>query len=398
MHPHRLERRRFLSVAGLAGLASLSGCTRPVAGSWSMAGHDPRSSRWNSTADGPGPSLAVAWTADFGYFGVVGDVDWTSTPVVGGERVVVGGEVAPSDHHRTGRIAAFDGRGGEDWSVDTSDPQRASPLVTADRVLHVDDGDRLVARSIADGSVEWTYEADGFPLATPLRAHEDEVLVGSGSGVVLGLDAADGAERWRFETDDDYLGSPLVAGDGSLVSVTGDAIVCYEPANEEVRWRLSVPSLEGDACLADGLVLFRQRDGVGHAIRAIDLRDGTERWTVSPQGLLQPLTVADGRLYVTAGGGRTDRDPAAVVAYDLADGRQRWETSLSSDDASYRLAAGSTFGYVSTVDGRLHALDLADGERVATVDTGLGDALTAPIVAGDRVYAGSRGRRVVAVE
>lgn len=358
-----------------------------------MLGHDPRDSGTNPDAAGPGDSLAVAWHEEIG---LLGGADGASTPVVGGGRLVVGLVHQVSSKNNDGEVAALDGDGDVVWSVDTPGPQVSPPVLVDDLAVHQTEEDGLVARSLEDGEVRWTRTPEPA-LPGRLLARDDELLTGTPEHLVLGLDASDGSERWRVEFEDEFPSTPLVGDDGRAVSVTEDRIVCFDLGGD-VRWHREKPARSKGCLLAAETLLYGNLEQSVREIRALDPEDGEQQWNAPlPGENVGSFTATDDSLLVPANAAHAERDASVVVAYDLADGRRRWETNLE-DDALFRAAATPSHAYVGTVEGRIHSLDLADGELVATVDTGLGDALRAPIVAGNHVYAGSTEGTVVAVD
>lgn len=388
-----LHRRRLLGLVGAAGVGSLAGCTSSVVGSWPMYGHDARNSGASEEASGPSEPFSVAWDQSFGP---LGRPDSTSRAVVGGGLVLVGHVYQVSSKNNDGAIAALNGDGEVEWSIRTDDGQTRAPIVGGDQFFHHRGNHTVVGRSLDGGDVVWTYDTDRV-IKSPMRISGDVLLAGTADGHVVAIDAAEGERRWQFELDGQYAAAPLVAADGTMVSTTEDAIVCFDPTADAVHWQRPDPGSSIGYVLASGLLLYSDDRGDEPAIRAIDVDEDEERWAVpAPNGRARRFSVTDGTLLGPVSPGGTGRE-SSVVAYDLADGRRLWETSLSGGRVS-RVAATASTAYGTALDGRLHAIDVDSGDRTATIDTGFDGALVDTIVAGERVYVSWRNGHVVAIE
>lgn len=151
-----------------------------------------------------------------------------------------------------------------------------------------------------------------------------------------------------------------------------------------------------------GLVYAGGDDGVLHAI---DATTGAERWAFRAGGPIRSRArVVGGAVYLQA-------DDGVVYRLDAADGSVAWQTPLveasinrvppGSPASRYDLFAADVVVdrarlYVGTHDGKLVALDAADGHRLWEFTTG--DAvLAAPAVVDGVAYFGSFDHHVYAV-
>ncbi|MFC7200460.1 PQQ-binding-like beta-propeller repeat protein [Halospeciosus flavus] len=161
---------------------------------------------------------------------------------------------------------------------------------------------------------------------------------------------------------------------------TGYATDATPPSDPALSWRAAVPSdgRPSAPVVANGAVYVR--DGVG-GLHALDVTDGTERWTV--ETTRAPETWFAGGGSPTAHGGHVfvaGRD--GVFAVDAADGTVAWSDSLAATDSAV-VAGGSVF--VPT-DGALAAYDAATGERRWRVSDFDGP-VSRPAVAAGTVFA-----------
>jgi len=154
---------------------------------------------------------------------------------------------------------------------------------------------------------------------------------------------------------------------------------------------------------ADGAVYAGAGDG---RLFALDARTGEPRWTFRAGGAIRTRPAVNGRvLYLQA-------DDGLLYALDSRDGAELWKTRVVdgpverlpfSDPKSRYDRFGSDVAvsgdrlYVGTHDGRLLALDAADGRSLWSFQAG--DAvLAAPLVRDGRVYFGSYDHAVYALE
>jgi outer membrane protein assembly factor BamB len=163
----------------------------------------------------------------------------------------------------------------------------------------------------------------------------------------------------------------------------------------EPAWTFEAGSpLGAGATCADGVVYAGGVDGLLHAL---DAATGKERWSFRAGGPIRSLaTVGKGAVFVAA-------DDGVLYAVAAADGKERWRAKvvekpivrLPFDDPKSRydrfgsavtVAEGRL--YLGTHDGRLVAVDPADGKVLWAFASG-DSVLAAPWVEKGRVYFGS---------
>ena len=145
---------------------------------------------------------------------------------------------------------------------------------------------------------------------------------------------------------------------------------------------------------SDGISVAPATDGnfvyvVGNSgdVVALDAQTGREIWR-SETGLTLdvPPTVTEDRIYV---GGA-----AKLLAFDKFSGTQHWQADVELAGAP---AATNSTVYLSSRDGRLLALDTANGAPRWQFQSSSALA-SAPTVAGDTVFVGSQDRHLYAVD
>lgn len=133
----------------------------------------------------------------------------------------------------------------------------------------------------------------------------------------------------------------------------------------------------------------------GGTVAALDASSGNTIWSVGlEQRLISGPTVASGKLLIGSRDGH-------LLALSAASGEQLWSTRVSSEVIAPP-AAGNGIAVVHTLDGRLVSYNLADGDRLWTVDRSVPSltmrGVSAPLVRGNRVYAGLDNGHVIALD
>lgn len=391
-------RRRVLQAGGLASVASVAGCLtgfggnfecsdgRPVhnadvalpeSAAWPSFQYDAANTGHNPDATGPTRSVGVAWRHS-------ACTEADSGTVVHGGRAYAGGLVVDG---RTGQS-----RGGE-WHGHMS-----TPAVTDD-ALYVSAID-LEARDPESGALQWTFETDvdAGALPPPKVATGTVYVPGSIDDPTLyAVDADSNDEQWRYTTTAD-VSAPVAVGDGAVFAVDGSRTVhaVHGETGDELWTRTlghgaaRIPPVVDDGRLywgsrnglyaldtADGSTRWRRTDGIGGAaavadgtvftvneetVAALDATDGSTRWRTTPSiGRPTPPVVADGVLYV---GYSRHTGSAPVVAFDAANGEERWRVNTRDVVFGDYTRAGINQGiavvdgavYVGTAPGDLYAI------------------------------------------
>ena len=121
-------------------------------------------------------------------------------------------------------IEAFDPThidGNSQWEFNTGG-DLIVPLSGTDKLLlsivsDEDDGSRLLAINVDDGTLAWDYSIEGLASGAPTY-YEEHIYIGTKHGSLLCLSASNGDLLWEKLLDDSILGSPVVNEDGIFVS------------------------------------------------------------------------------------------------------------------------------------------------------------------------------------
>ncbi|MFC4552760.1 PQQ-binding-like beta-propeller repeat protein, partial [Halorussus sp. GCM10023401] len=298
------------------------------------------------------------------------------------------------------RLLRFGSDGSERWRTDPVDQflnvlafgGGRAYLATSDDALDVE-GQTLSAVGLSDGETAWSVESgDAF------EGHylDETLLVGPGGGqATASHDPATGNRQWSGKVG--ALSSAtesFVVADGALFAETrtdGDsAFAAVELSDGTERWTYAEvpvadrPFVPTGAAVAGDIVVGTGYDG---AVFALDVTDGAERWTFDADGQTrEPPTVADGTLYV---GAYNDGRPDAVHALDAVTGEERWRVSVRGF-ATFLQVAGESLVVGSHTRSRefVSALDASDGSARWTFETS--EQLFRPAVGRDgRVFVAS---------
>ncbi|MGW6984800.1 serine/threonine-protein kinase [Streptomyces sp. NPDC054932] len=365
----------------------------------------------------------------------------------------------PSDPSAVHVVATQPGTGakaGTPWAVPVGERGQGSPFPAcswSSGALYCSGGGLAAARlDPANGSVLWSVRGAApasrmTPNPVPLHAAGLVLAVDDGGKTLQALDPAAGAQRWKRSLQQGAQVVPV----GAQLLVTGPDgnVTLLDAATGGTRWTHRIggpgsvwfagPDQSGGPAL---YVSTQAADGKSTQVGAVDPANGTVRWQVRGQALLEPVGVAAGGLYLLEGDSRSASGAVtkAVVRVDLAsravrrtalaaplldaqaevgpDGRvYAFGTSgalaaVGPEREDWRLETGVAVGSRPVLhDGRIH-LTASDGRTLA-VDGGgrlLGQtrprlggeqgytpALPAPVVGDGRLFAGAPDGTVFAV-
>lgn len=222
--------------------------------------------------------------------------DVTAKPVIDGDAVFVG---------TVDQLVALDATTGKlTWSVDLDGPVLHPPAIGPTDVYVVDARGHLTAIDRSTGESGWTVHAHS--LVAPVLTEGTIALATVGK--VTGHDVDDGSERWVVKLSG--APSPL-AGTGDRVFVgdgNGDARA-IDATTGEVVWRVGV----------DGWFVALHEDraavitsGLSGPLGALDHRTGERLWTSEVEiGWVEPhATLGSGRFHLVHDGRLWAIDPA----------------------------------------------------------------------------------------
>ncbi len=271
---------------------------------------------------------------------------WTAQSPGGfGQPVLTGREVLVGTS--TGLVALRPDTGGLLWAVSVGGQVRHPPAYDAAAVYVADHLGRVSALARGSGDRRWQTDV-GSVRSGPVVAGDTVVLAGLDQ--LVGLDAATGDRRWTVGISG--IPSPPTVGADTVYVGDGDGTIrALDPATGDVRWQHTVRAWS--TALADqGQVLMVS--GFGQPLRGLDPVTGQQQWKSD----LYPewtLPTAEGK---------------PSVLYARADGRIH---AVDPADGSHRTVADQTAGQLLVGDGgTLHVVYPAG--RLVTLNSA-GEAL-----------------------
>jgi outer membrane protein assembly factor BamB len=205
-----------------------------------------------------------------------GDVEWTHdlfgqvTRTLAVDRQVV---YAVTEG---GELYALDEYGDGYWRVDLPAKCQCPPTVVRDTVYVGTFDGRVHAVDTSRANLAWSTEIGGF--AKGGIAVADGTVYADGGREIHAMDAETGEKRWAFDVGSTGDHTPVVAGD--TVYTTGDRLYALKP----------------DGGLTNGAV-----------------RRELIRFTHATGGYAGPMSVAEGRLFVTARLGETEGNTTTTL-------------------------------------------------------------------------------------
>jgi outer membrane protein assembly factor BamB len=375
----------------------------PIA-DWPLPGGAPEQSVEHVDA---GRDFAVAWRERFGA-GTGRDSHVIAPPVAADGKVFVMDGV--------GKVSAYDATSGHEvWRHDIAEHGRrgrggfGGGLAFDDGKLYVASGFRYVlALDAQSGKTLWRSITDAPVHAAP-TVSGGRVFVESVDDNLLTFDAATGAPGWTYQALTEparILGasSPAVSGDAVVTAFASGELIALQAANGNGLWSTVLSKSSRNSALSEirdisGRPVIYKGDvyAVSHSglFDAVDLRTGTERWSVPVTSVTTPWAAGD-VVYVTDTAGE-------VICIAREGGQVYWITDMNKGIRKPKdrgmwsgpiLAAGRLL--VVSTKGQVAALDPKTGAVQKTLKIGSG-GLVSPIAAGSDVYVVTEAADLVAI-
>jgi outer membrane protein assembly factor BamB len=402
-HPLSLPRARGRAAFLLASAATLAVVmtARPALAADPWPQYQGGAAHAGSAAAAPAPPYAQAWTFDVPPEHNVG----VSAPIVAGDLVVT---VGPSAVYGVDLAT-----GQQRWSI----PRSFGPNVPAavgdaggQQVLVYTEGFGDTPLPLANPSVSASAAASGSPspsatpAASPLPDTEQSRLVGvdlstqkqlwtldlgevSRTGVTIdgttafvgdnrgnlyAVDITSGKERWTAKVPG-FLASPLTVSGGTVLAAVQaqgkiqgssatvhSSVVAFDAASGDQSWTFVpvFPSLRTTDISVAGETAFVGFDN--RVVEAIDIATGIGTWTRDANGLFlftsSPAISSDAVILSDSTG--------HVIKLAESDGARRWDFALNTDVLRSAPVLAGNAVLVTSMTGRLSAIDVASGRLV----------------------------------
>ncbi|HOT97104.1 MAG TPA: PQQ-binding-like beta-propeller repeat protein [bacterium] len=289
-------------------------------------------------------------------------------------------------HGHTNRLFDFSGIPGVMGRANlrTGDQPAGYTLITADSLQ------LLFAERTPGG-------ATGPPWArVPVfhRRFEPDTLGAAGEAYPVNQVYRNAQERWHF-IDNSDIGSGIVcAGDRAVYANARGEIVCIDPGDGSVRWRLATrgkcwatPAISGRT------VVCASTDS---AIYALDLKSGRVKWRMhTGKAIVASPLVWAGRIYIGSSEG-------ILRCIDLAAGRLIWQYDGIDGFVETRPLWYQQRLYFGSWGNTFYALEASSGrlawKRQKYVNRMLSPAAVQPVAAHGRIFIVAPDRRMTALD
>lgn len=181
---------------------------------------------------------------------------------------------------------------------------------------------------------------------------------------------------WTIEVKEQPVAAPAAAGDLLFVALQSH-VAALRMKDSSAVWTAKVVATGPLAATPERVLV--PADG---AVQALDAATGTVLWTIKTAALSAPIAVDKDLAFIASG--------EQLGAFSLADGTPVW-TRDQLGTVRQRPAAHENWLYVPVADGRLLALDRNKGATIWQTPI-IGIEPTEPLVAGNRVFAGSEAK------
>lgn len=230
------------------------------------------------------------------------------------------------------------------------------PVLFSDLVIQGNEFDGIVAYNKTTGNLRWRRHIVGG-VASAARLFNGHIFFGGGDGFFYALNATNGQTKWSFPIRSEGIGAPLVTEDAVFFLAGNNSAYALKTTSGEQIWFYNRP----------------------------DPSDITVR------GASEPNLVGK-NIYLGFSDG-------ALVAIDKDKGTLLWEKQLGQGarfrdiDAKPIIDGGRI--YVSSYDGQLYCLNLANGQTIWVNEEG---GFTPVTVSSDTIFYSTSTRKVLALD
>lgn len=246
------------------------------------------------------------------------------------------------------------------------------PIVAGGSVFAMDAEGHISAHDVADVDRElWlsngvANEDEDSMLGGGIAYDSGTIYAISGNGLAAALDAASGRELWRQDIRIPVRAAPLVANGKLYITTTDSKLFALDAATGDVIWEDQGVS-EGASFLASAAPVYQ--DGLlavpypSAELNVLTADEGTQLWSdvlaMTKRNAAASNFSGVGGAPVMAGNAIYAVSTAGVLsAYRLDNGFRVWERPISSANRPW--LSGNTL-FVLATDGRLIALNRLDG-------------------------------------
>ncbi|WP_160711182.1 PQQ-binding-like beta-propeller repeat protein [Chitinophaga solisilvae] len=239
----------------------------------------------------------------------------------------------------------------------------------------------LYALEIQSGRVLWKFRTRGerrtdawdYFLSSP-TVHKRVVYVGSSDSSIYAVDARNGRLQWEYRTGGPVHASPVVA-DNMVLAGSYDGYFYALGTDGSLRWKFDTMGgryfptgeVQFHAVTIDSTVYFCSRD---FNLYALHLRTGKGLWVYHEPGSWTSVPALSGEQLLVS-----TSDTHRALSFD-ENGILQWKSEVRLN-AFGAIASTGHYGYMGSLDGRMHKINLRTGHTV-TIFTTLASRLQGP--------------------
>jgi len=221
-----------------------------------------------------------------------------------------------------GKLYALDTDGNLQWAFETGHFLWSQPQIGED-AIYLGSMDKFVYAISLQGEQLWATEMAGAIVGSPILSEDgSKLFVGSIGNDFLALNTTDGSIDWSFIADGGIWSNALLTGETLNFADSLGNLYALDPLSgkEKQRFSLNEPVTGGLTAIPNGFALVTEAGTI-----EVFNEDGTTRWSAKISGkVFQAPAVNENYLIVAAV--PENKDSNVVYAYNLATGAAVWST------------------------------------------------------------------------
>lgn len=252
-----------------------------------------------------------------------------------------------------------------------------SVVVGHGRIYLTSRRDEVLALDPVEERIDWRY--DNLESGGTTAAIGDNHVLVANRNALHAIDATTGEQQWWLERHSFSEDGSILIEDDTAYLDHWDGVIAVDVESGDVDWNVSGEYL---GAVADGRVFVN----AGGGVQAIDANTGDRLWRNGDVGLLDAMAVENGTVFGTqAGDTHFSNEPSHVFALDATDGNRRWVASSTTTSFSQSPAVAPESVAIGSLGGDVSVLNREDGDQRWCVSFGRWE-MVPPAIGDDVVY------------